>query len=111
MSVGNTPLSSPLTPTRIEVIGDELAVAWNDGGESYLKLEPLRRHCPCASCGGEPDLLGHVRPLVTYREGSFALREWRVIGGYSLQLVWNDGHNTGLYTYAFLRKLNDALAN
>jgi len=108
MSVGNTPLA----PTRIEVIGDELALVWSDGRESYLKLEPLRRHCPCASCGGEPDVLGNiVRPTVTYRQNSFALRGWNVIGGYSLQLIWDDGHNTGLFTYAFLRKLSDALAS
>ena len=106
MSVGNPPLS----PSRVEVIGDEFAVAWNDGKESYVKLEPLRRHCPCASCGGEPDVLGRiVRPNVSYRQNSFTLKEWRVIGGYSLQLVWDDGHNTGLYSYAFLRKLGDAL--
>ena len=49
-----------LAPTNLQVIGDELAIVWNDGQESYLKLETLRRHCPCAGCGGEPDILGHV---------------------------------------------------
>jgi len=109
MPVGNTPLA----PVRIEAIGDELALLWNDGGESYLKLEPLRRACPCASCGGEPDVLGRiVRPTVFYKANgdSFVLKGWQVVGGYSLQLTWGDGHNTGLYSYAFLKKLSDALA-
>ncbi len=46
-----------LDPTNIQQIGEELAIAWNDGTESYLKLEMLRRACPCAACGGEPDVL------------------------------------------------------
>jgi len=107
MSVGNTPLA----PLRIELIGDELALAWNDGRESYLKLEPLRRHCPCAACGGEPDVTGRVvRPTVVYKPESFRLRSWNVVGGYALQPVWADGHASGLFPYSFLRKLSDDLA-
>ena len=37
------------------VIGNELAIAWSDGSETYLGLEALRKACPCASCQGEPD--------------------------------------------------------
>ena len=47
-----------LEPTNIQQIGDELAISWNDGTESFFKLEMLRRACPCAGCGGEPDVLG-----------------------------------------------------
>ena len=58
-----------LEPSNIQQIGDELAIAWNDGTESFLKLELLRRACPCAACGGEPDVLGQVvRPHVSYRQ-------------------------------------------
>ena len=56
-----------LEPNNIQQIGDELAIAWNDGTESFLKVELLRRACPCAACGGEPDVLGQiVRPHVSY---------------------------------------------
>jgi len=47
-----------LGPANIKQIGNELAIAWNDGTESYFELENLRRACPCAACGGEPDVLG-----------------------------------------------------
>jgi DUF971 family protein len=40
---------------------------------------------------------------------SFLLKEARIVGGYALQPVWGDGHDTGLYAYPFLRKLGDAL--
>ncbi len=93
-------------PTRIDPIGDELAIVWSDGRETYFKLEALRRACPCAACRGEPDVLGHVeRPLVSYKPESFVLRAVHVTGGYAVQPVWKDGHDSGLYTFDYLRRL------
>ena len=95
-----------LEPQNVQVIGSELAIQWNDGTESYLHAEALRRACPCASCGGEPDVLGHViRPSVRYVPASFELTGWTLVGGYALQPRWGDGHNTGIYSYAYLRRL------
>ena len=95
-----------LAPTNIQPIGPELAIAWNDGTESYVPLEALRRACPCAVCGGEPDVLGHiVRPQVTYTPESFVLKGFAVVGGYALQPAWNDGHGTGLYPFHYLQRL------
>jgi len=100
-----------LHPLRAEVIGNELALIWSDGQESYLPLEKLRRYCPCAACGGEPDVLGHVeRPHVSYGPQSFELRGFRFIGGYAFQPTWNDGHDTGLYTFRQLRALHEDAA-
>ena len=98
-----------LEPTNIQQIGDELAVSWNDGKESFFKLEMLRRACPCAACGGEPDVLGNIaRPLVSYTERSFELSGFDLVGGYALQLRWADGHNTGIYSFTYLRRLEQA---
>ena len=95
-----------LIPTQIQIIGNEIALKWNDEVESYLPFEKLRRACPCAGCGGEPDVMGHViRPQVTYTPASFGLKSYQIIGGYALQPVWQDGHSSGLYTFDFLRKL------
>ena len=44
-----------MKPTNIEIIGNELAIKWDNNTESFLSLENLRRHCPCASCAGERD--------------------------------------------------------
>jgi DUF971 family protein len=104
-------LAMTLQPSRVEVIGQELAVAWNDGRESFIPLEKLRRACPCAACGGEPDVMGNVdRPHVSYGPHSFELRDFRFVGGYALQPIWNDGHETGLYTFRQLRSLDHAAA-
>jgi DUF971 family protein len=99
-------ISTRLEPKNIQAIGPELAIAWSDGTESYLPLEALRRACPCAGCGGEPDVLGRVlRPTVHYSPASFELRGFSVIGGYALQPTWADGHGTGLYTFPYLQRL------
>lgn len=93
-------------PTNIQTVGNEIAIKWNDGTESYLVLEFLRRACPCAGCGGEPDVMGHVvRPSVTYTGASFRLKSYQLIGGYAFQPTWEDGHCTGLYTFDYLRRL------
>ena len=96
----------PLEPANIQQIGNELAIRWNDASESYLDLQFLRRACPCAACGGEPDVLGNIlRPNVTYSENSFDLAGFQVVGGYALQPNWRDGHNTGIYSFQYLRRI------
>lgn len=93
--------------TDVQLIGRELALRWSDGGESYFDLQRLRRACPCAACGGEPDVLGNVmRPEVSYTHNSFDLAGWQLVGGYALQPRWADGHDTGLYSFAYLQRLS-----
>jgi len=95
-----------LEPTNIQQIGNELAIQWNDGIESYLDLQFLRRACPCAACGGEPDVLGNImRPSVSYSDNSFELTGFEIVGGYAIQPRWADGHSTGIYSFQYLRRL------
>ena len=77
-----------------------------------IKAAVLRRSCPCATCGGEPDVLGNIsRPSVSYTENSFKLAGFQTVGGYTLQLQWGDGHGTGIYSFQYLRRLDAAFAN
>jgi DUF971 family protein len=97
------------TPANVLLVGNELAVVWDDGREDYLQLEMLRRNCPCAQCKGERDLLGNVyrgprRPLT---EASFRPVKHRRVGGYALQIDWADGHNDGIYTFESLRRMGE----
>lgn len=95
-----------LIPTNIQIFGNEIAFKWNDGEESYLEFEMLRKACPCASCSGEPDVMGRVyRPEVIHTPASFQMKSYQVIGGYAFQPVWQDGHSSGLYTFELLRRL------
>ncbi|MBA2586061.1 MAG: DUF971 domain-containing protein [Chthoniobacterales bacterium] len=90
----------------IQQIGGELAVKWDDGTESFLPLEFLRRACPCALCGGEPDVMGNLlRPQVSYTDASFVLTRFDLVGGYALQIHWGDSHSTGLYSFQYLKRI------
>ena len=91
----------------IQPIGNELAVKWDDGGESFIPLEKLRRYCPCAGCKGEVDVLGnlHRGSDVTLPPAAFDLVRIACVGGYGIQPVWADGHNTGIYPFDYLRRL------
>ena len=96
-------------PVSVQKIGTELAIAWSDGLESYLPIEALRRNCPCAVCAGEPDVTGMVvKPRQEHGPKSFELLSWQTVGGYAIQPRWGDGHDTGLYSYAYLRTLGGA---
>ena len=91
---------------NLAIVGNEVALAWEDGNESYLCFESLRKACPCAACQGEPDVTGLVIvPKVCHTEKSFKLIRHEMIGGYAIQLFWADGHSTGIYSFDFLRKL------
>ncbi len=99
-----------MRPTDIQTLGDELAIKWDDGSESYIKLERLRRACPCAGCKGEMDVMGNVyrnpdKPLAL---SAFQLVRIVSVGGYAVQPVWADGHNTGIYSFDYLRRVADS---
>jgi DUF971 family protein len=97
---------SATTLIQHTVIGDELALAWSDGQENYIKLRELRKACPCASCQGEPDAMGRVfKPKVTYVGDSYQAKKIQQVGGYALQIFWADGHSSGIYAFDLLRSL------
>jgi DUF971 family protein len=96
-----------MRPSDIQIIGEELAVKWDDGGESFIPLEKLRRACPCAGCKGETDILGNVykNPEQPLTPQAFELLRFDAVGGYAIQPVWADGHGTGIYSFDYLKRV------
>ena len=91
---------------NMAVIGNELALRWADGVESYFPLDFLRKACPCALCAGEKDILGNVyRGELKLTPQSFQLKRCSNVGGYGIQPEWMDGHDSGIYSYSYLRSL------
>lgn len=99
-----------MRPLDIQTIGHELAVKWDDGSESFVPLEKLRRHCPCAACKGEVDVMGNVYkgPDQTLTPRAFQLVRIVNVGSYAIQPVWADGHSTGIYSFDYLHRVADA---
>jgi DUF971 family protein len=99
-----------MRPADIQQIGSEIAIKWDDGTETFIALEKLRRHCPCAGCKGEVDIMGNLYkgPERTLSPQAFQLVRIQNVGGYALQPVWADGHSTGLYSYEYLKQIEKA---
>ena len=91
------------TPEPVEIRHEQKArrivVTWDDGHSSVFPLDYLRSWCPCASCQGHA-------PTATYLdlEGQ-ELVHVDGVGNYAVAFTWQDGHNTGLYTYRLLRQI------
>ena len=93
--------SSPLE-LRAPKGAKSLTLTWSDGTEVEYRHALLRGFCPCAHCQGHQ---GPVRWAATATDEDLALLELEEVGNYALRLMWADGHSTGLYTFAFLRRL------
>ena len=98
-----------MRPVDVQQIGSEVAIKWDDGSESFIPLEKLRRACPCAGCKGEMDVLGnlHKNPERPLAPNAFQLVRMERVGGYAIQPVWADGHATGLYAFGYLKRVGD----
>jgi DUF971 family protein len=99
-----------MRPADIQQIADQLAIKWDDGSESFIPLEKLRRACPCASCHGETDIMGKVYkgPERTLGPEAFRIVRMSNVGGYAINPYWADGHSTGLYSYDYLKRLGES---
>jgi len=93
-------------PTNIQIIGREVAIAWADGAESFIEFERLRAASPSAANMGERDILGNQYGGDGPKKfPGVEVVGWAVVGNYAIRFDFSDGHNTGLYSYEYLRKL------
>jgi DUF971 family protein len=86
-----------------------LKITWSDGAECDYPLSHLREACPCVECRGGHSRMGsqfdpdNILKLTPKR--SYTVKDLHMVGNYALQPVWDDDHNTGIYTWDYLRKL------
>ena len=99
-------------PTNITVNKKtkEFTIAWNDNHTSVYPFELLRAACPCASCRGghenmrsEPD--AEVFDIKLGDTASTRINNVVAVGSYALTIVWEDGHDYGIYNWHYLRAL------
>jgi DUF971 family protein len=81
--------------------GRTTEIDWADGHKSVYPHAVLRGYCPCAGCQGHS---ADIR-FVETNDAQLELEDLRPVGGYALALHWFDGHNSGIYSYRFLRAL------
>jgi DUF971 family protein len=95
-----------INPTHIQLIGNEVAIVWNDGQESYFTGEFLRAASPSADNLGERDIFGTQYGGDGPRQfPGVSVLTYEQVGNYAIRFDFSDGHRTGLYTYDYLRRL------
>lgn len=91
------------TEIRLRKTSRILVVAFEDGKRYEYPAEYLRVHSPSAEVKGHGP--GQER-LQTGKE-DVAIERIEPIGHYAVRLVFSDGHDTGLYSWTYLRELGE----
>ena len=94
------------SPTRIDVIGNTLALHWLNGEESFIEAPLLRTHSPSAENKGETDIFGKVSGGQEKTEyPNIKIIKVSSIGNYAIRILFSDGHSTGIFSWDYLRQL------
>ena len=95
-----------LSPKKSQLIGEELAVQWNDGKESYFPLEgPCDAPALAPLAAANQTCLATSRgPHVSYTEAALSFWAGSSSEG-CIQPRWRDGHSTVLYSFQYLLRL------
>ncbi len=97
-------------PKDIQMINNELCIVWDDGVESYYPAEKLRAASPSAANIGERDIFGNQYGGEGPRKfPGVTIEGWDFQGNYAIRPWFSDGHQTGLYSWAFLRALDERI--
>ena len=79
---------------RVREAGRALCVTFADGFVANLSVEILRAASPSAD---------KRRPPAP--EGGLRIVDVEPVGNYAARIVFNDGHDTGIYSWTLLRRL------
>jgi DUF971 family protein len=102
-----------MEPIEIKSVdNDKLFIKWLDGLSSTVTLKDLRDNCPCASCQGEQVGFQKFEPvkLEVHNPAKYELKSIEPVGNYAIQIIWGDGHDTGIYSFEHLRFVMEKFA-
>jgi DUF971 family protein len=86
----------------IEESDSEISIKWSDDTESKYNAVQLRRACPCAGCVDEwtgKKILDGDRIA-----SDLNFKHISIVGRYALNFHFSDGHDTGIFSFNFLRE-------
>jgi len=104
-----------VTPAKVRVKkteGTGVEIDWRDGHLSAWSFFWLRHACPCATCHEEREATGRKpgqpkpKPttLLPLYEAPIKPLEVSSVGKYALRFKWSDGHESGIYSWEYLRR-------
>jgi DUF971 family protein len=123
------PIDARRKPASVKVhvsSGAGIDITWADDHASHYDFAYLREECPCAMCndermkkaaGQEKDK--HLKkenarepatpmlssPLLPMFKPKLTAKAAHAVGNYALQIDFNDGHATGIFSFDFLRTI------
>lgn len=108
------PIDQRKKPITVKIhvkTGAGVDITWADGHSSHFDFAFLRDHCPCATCNDErakKDSLAGMHlasPLLPMYKPKPRAQSATQVGNYAIQISFNDGHSTGIFSYDYLRTL------
>ena len=94
--------SSPWpTELRLAEAGRRLSIAFDDGARFDLGAEYLRVVSPSAEVQGHSPAQRQVQA----GKRNVAITQIQPTGNYAVRLIFDDGHSTGIFTFAYLHEL------
>ncbi len=105
-----------VTPARVRVKkteGTGVEIDWKDGHSSAWNFAWLRNACPCATCHEDREKTGRLPGVAKPKEQSLLVMyeapvkplEVTPVGKYALKFKWSDGHESGIYSWEYLRRV------
>ncbi len=105
-----------VTPLKVRVKkteGTGVEIDWRDGHKSEWTFRWLRDACPCATCHEEREKSGRTpgeakpkaQALLAMYEAPPRPVEVTPVGKYAVKFKWNDGHEAGIYSWEYLRRV------
>lgn len=96
-----------MRPTEVVLIENQtaLAITWQDGEISRVEADVLRRASRAAS-----EIRRQVEGVELNLPTDLRVHAVEPIGAYALRLFFSDGHDRGIYPWAYLRELSTARA-
>ncbi len=106
MDTGQT--RQAIEPREISQVSDtRLRISWADEKVCEYDAERLRRACPCAQCVNEWTGERTLKPEAISDE--VEIKDVSIVGRYALNFRWSDGHETGIYSFQYLRDLCESI--
>jgi DUF971 family protein len=94
-----------IEPTQIiEESNAQVLIKWSDESESSYSAAALRRSCPCATCINEWTGEKMLADESISEETTFD--HISIVGRYALNFHFSDGHDTGIFSFKYLREIS-----
>jgi DUF971 family protein len=96
-------LKAQISSINARTLSKVLELGFADGAEFSLSFEYLRVYSPSAEVRGH----GVGQEVLQTGKRNVGLLGIEPVGNYAIKILFDDGHQTGIYTWNYLRELAD----